>query len=67
MMLQNHSPGIFWSKINTDNDSMPTPLNNATVANDSMLAIDVVEARGSSHAIVAFMSISKKLKNRPGP
>jgi hypothetical protein len=25
-----------------------------------MLAIDVIEARGSSHAMVAFMSISKK-------
>jgi hypothetical protein len=37
------------------------------VSNDSMLAIDVVETRGSSHAIAAFMSISKKLKNRPGP
>jgi hypothetical protein len=32
-----------------------------------MLAIDVMEARGSSHAIVAFMLISKKLKDRPGP
>jgi hypothetical protein len=68
MALQNHSPGIFWSRINTDKDnSRPTPLNSATVSNDSMLAIDVMEARGSSHAIVAFMLISKKLKDRPGP
>jgi hypothetical protein len=29
------------------------------VSNDSMLAIEVMEARGSSHAIVAFMLISK--------
>jgi hypothetical protein len=66
MMLQNHSPGIFWSRINTDNDSSrPTPLNNAIVTNDSMLAIDVVEARGSSHAIAAFMSISKSWKIGP--
>ena len=58
--VQNHSPGMYWSRINTERDrSKPTPLNSATVTNVSMLAIDVADARGRSLAIVALMSFSK--------
>jgi len=58
--VQNHSPGMYWSRINTERDtSRPTPLNNATVTNESMLATDIADARGKSHAIAALMPVSK--------
>src|SRR5216684_4435017 len=59
--VQNHSPGMYWSRINTERDrSKPTPLNSATVTNVSMLAIDVADARGKIIlAIAAVMSLSK--------
>jgi hypothetical protein len=59
--VQNHSPGMYWSRINTERDrSKPTPLNSATVTNVSMLVIDVADARGKIIlAIAAVMSLSK--------
>jgi hypothetical protein len=42
---------MYWSRINTERDrSRPRPLNSAIVANESMLAIDVADARGNSLA-----------------
>ena len=55
--VQNHSPGMYWSRINMERDRRrPIPLNRATVINASMLAIDVAEARGRSLAIAVFIS-----------
>ena len=59
---QNHSPGMYWSRINTERDrSRPAPLKSATVTNVSMLAIDVADARGRNLAIAAVISISNFL------
>ena len=58
--VQNHSPGMYWSRTNTERDkNRPTPLNNATVTNESMLATDIADTRGKSHAIAALISFSK--------
>ena len=59
---QNHSPGIYWSRINTERDrSSPRPLNSVTVTNASMSATEVADARGRSLAMAALMSLSKFL------
>jgi hypothetical protein len=51
---------MYWSRIKTDSDnSSPTPLNNATLTNVSMLATNAAEARGRILAIAAVMSSSK--------
>ena len=53
---------MYWSRINTDRDRRrPRPLNSAIVAKESMLAIDIADARGNSLAITAVISSSKLL------
>jgi hypothetical protein len=57
--FQNHSPGVYLSRINTERDSnSPMPLKMPIVTNVSMLASDPAEARGKSLAIAAVMSLS---------
>jgi hypothetical protein len=64
--FQNHSPGVYLSRISTERDSnSPTPLKMATMINVSILATDRAEARGKSLAIAAVMSFSNFHEGTP--